>query len=207
MFITVSAATRTKTKRRTGSTQCTCDKSWEMSLRKSSDKTPNKSKWYIEVGTELNISSPTGSPAVSCVKAMPNMYSTMNSNKSVKNTERIAANNALIKINNSGIARKTLATRAILDNRRRRITLSTDAFTVSPPLLLPPEARSSIGGNIHVSMTMVMTKMLSNKYHLSSNMSFFWLKATNRMSHSSTKRAQKRFSATMNVQCALYKTL
>mmetsp|Transcript_12586 Transcript_12586/g.24637 ORF Transcript_12586/g.24637 Transcript_12586/m.24637 type:complete len:308 (-) Transcript_12586:486-1409(-) len=143
-----------------------------------------RSSSCIAAGT-LGKKTSHGESLHSWTKAMPKMYSRTKRRLRVKPTERIAASMPLMRMSSSGIARNSLAMRAIRVRRNKRAIRKIPAFCKPPPW--PPLASNTTTGINQVSKTMVPTRNESKTNQASRSPLNFRLKAQKRITHSKLK--------------------
>mmetsp|Transcript_60736 Transcript_60736/g.144653 ORF Transcript_60736/g.144653 Transcript_60736/m.144653 type:complete len:208 (+) Transcript_60736:1470-2093(+) len=131
----------------------------------SSNKVPCSHNVYMDCSTVRNSSLLCLASARSWVIAIAKTYMRMSNSNRVKTTDLLAASMPLIKIINSGMARKRRAILAILVRRRRRAILRTEVLPAPPPA--PAPVRSVIPVMIQVSETIMNTRPESNRNHAS----------------------------------------
>mmetsp|Transcript_68545 Transcript_68545/g.192120 ORF Transcript_68545/g.192120 Transcript_68545/m.192120 type:complete len:228 (+) Transcript_68545:715-1398(+) len=161
-----------------------------------SKRVPSSSSVCIDVRTESKYGTPSGffaSAPTSCAKAIPKTYVMMANKQSVKSTDRVAAIMPLMRMSNSGMARKRRAMRAMRERRNKRAIRKIDASPKPPPL--PPPEDKTTALISHVSTTIISTNAESNTNHPSFIVFFFSRKAFQRTDHSKEKNTQKKCSA------------
>mmetsp|Transcript_64219 Transcript_64219/g.206871 ORF Transcript_64219/g.206871 Transcript_64219/m.206871 type:complete len:279 (+) Transcript_64219:530-1366(+) len=181
MFITVSAARSTNTKKRTKQRVFSLPILVQMNSRLSR-KTPKISKEYMDSVTLLKKSAPISDPFASCVKAIAKMYMMTTSRPMTKPTERMAESMPLMRIISSGMERSIRA------SRESRISRKSRRMEALPRPPVPPlPSRIWTVSITQVSMTIMKTRQESKTNHRSFNPSRFHLKAMNRTHHSKAK--------------------
>mmetsp|Transcript_99501 Transcript_99501/g.302116 ORF Transcript_99501/g.302116 Transcript_99501/m.302116 type:complete len:279 (-) Transcript_99501:110-946(-) len=181
MFITVSAARSTNTKKRTKQRVFSLPILVQMNSRLSR-KTPKISKEYMDSVTLLKKSAPISDPFASCVKAIAKMYMMTTSRPMTKPTERMAESMPLMRIISSGMERSILA---ILESLS---SLNSRRMEVPPmPELLPPPVITITEVITQFSKTIISTSAESKMNQPSFAPSSFRLKDMKRTNHSKEK--------------------
>mmetsp|Transcript_28798 Transcript_28798/g.61194 ORF Transcript_28798/g.61194 Transcript_28798/m.61194 type:complete len:289 (-) Transcript_28798:580-1446(-) len=189
MFITVSAARRTKKPKSSKQTPLSLPISLQTAARLSS-KVPYTRREYMDIPTLSKYLAPMMVSADNCVKAIAKTYMMMIKRHITKKTDRIADTIPLMRIMSSGMERSI---RAMRDNRSRRKSRKMEAFPPRPPPPEPPD-RVRIAFITQVSITIMKTRIESKVNHPSRRPFLFLLNALKRMNHSMVKYKQKNCS-------------